>query len=266
MLCCALGAAEPSAQAILAGVRCLFPSPHDESRHRLVLRVDIVPDTPGWSVSAATQARRIKGRDAAGNVLTSELGSWENCPENAEACTAYFSFLLQSRTAWVDVDEKLHVQLAENKATMSLGEVSMLEPSARTVGSVTFGLEPDAANAEESNREQDGTLRRAGLKLVYPEQLHLLSVCRVWKGERDEEMGTEMPPYAQELEMVHAPAAEGMRSTHVELWNAVRGEELEVTVCMTFGTVEVPVRFRAMLGDPAPPALRREMVQAAADP
>ena len=264
--CCCVCRAEPSAHATLAGVSCLFPSPHDGSRHRLVLRVDVAPGTQGWSVVGMPQARRIKGRDSSGNELTSELSSWEPTPGNAESSTAYFSFMLQSRTAWVEVNEMLQVQLAERKVTLRLGEVNLLEPGVFSAEGIELRLVPDASNAESDNRDKDGTLHRAGLRLVYPASLHVMRVCRVWKGGRDEETGTEMPPYLQPLEMVRGEAPEGEKATCVELRDAAPGEALEVTVCMNRESAAVPMKFRAMLGDPAPPAAERKPAQVAAAP
>ncbi|MCH5284743.1 MAG: hypothetical protein J1E42_03995 [Akkermansiaceae bacterium] len=251
---CSLCQAEPSVRVALAGVRCLFPSPHDASRHRLVLRVDVLPETPEWSVREMSRALCIKGRDSSGAVLVSESGGWESTPQRPGARSAYFSFLLRGKKiAWLDVDETLQVQLAEQQRPLMLGRVSMLEAADYAAGGVVFRCEPDAGNAAEENREKDGTLRRAGLTLVYPEGVNILRVCRVWKGGRHEETNAELPPFTLELDVAPATVADGAKRSHVELWDVAPYEELEVTTCASIKEVEAPLRCRVMLGDPAPP-------------
>lgn len=259
--------AEPSAKAVLAGVRCLFPSPHDASRHRLVLQIDVEPDEAGWSVSEAAPMQRIQARDAAGATLTSELCDWEKNPRRADARTVYFSFLLRGKTTWLDIKERLQVQLAEQQRTLRLGEVSMLEPCVLTAeNGVEFCCEPAPANADAANLEKDGTLHSAELLIRYPKQVNILRVSRVWKGGADEDTGAEMPPFSQELELLDTMVEKEMKCSRLRLWDANPHEVLEVTTCASQRTVIVPLQFRAMLGDPAPPAESRASAQASAAP
>ena len=245
--------AEPEVRAELTGVRCLFPSPHDGSRHRLVLRVEVKPDAEGWFVSESpSRSLRIKGRDSAGNTLTSSLGGWDASPYAAGARTANFTFLLPSKIAYLDVNEELEMQLAEKLCSHPLHAVNMLEETRVQAGELSFLCKPDADNADEKNREKDGSLRRARLCIVCPAGVDVLRIGRVWKGGRDEETGADIPPYSQDLDIRHSTTHEGERCAYVVLWDAAVIEELEITTCMIRTSVRVPMRFRARLGDPAP--------------
>lgn len=253
--CCASLADEPSARAVLAGVRCTFALPHGTSRHRMELKVNVQPEVAGWRVcGAVSDGRRIRARDAAGNELLGEMGEWEPMPECEDACSVWLTFPLSGKTRWLDVDETLHVQLAEHSHTRTLGEVSLVAPAAYAVGGVEFVCVPEEGNDAADNRESDGSLRCARLTLIYPDHVNILRVGRVWPGGVDEETKTEWPPYAQDLDIKDTAAAEGLKRTVVELWHAEPAVLLEVTTCASRSMVDVPLRFRAMLGDPAPPA------------
>ena len=245
------GGAEPTAHATLTGVRCIFPSPHDVSRHRLLLRVEVKSDTPGWRVMGAdTNELRIKAEDKEGRKCTSELCEWEPLPKDATARSASFLFLLRGRAPWLDVDERICVQLAENLEVERIKDVSLTEQGSISIGKEEAQCLPDAANSAPQNRDNDGTLRRAGLTIIFPEAVNLLKVSRVWVSCEE----TDARPYAQEVEITHGEAGEGKRSAHIVLWNAAPRETLEITTCTGMSMVRVPLKFRAMLGDPAPPS------------
>lgn len=252
-LLCGMGRAEPTARAVLAGVKCLFPSPHDASRHRLMLQVDVVPDEPGWFVSEAPSlARRIKGRDSGGNVLSSEPCNWEGAVQTPGAKSACFTFLLRSKISWLDIDEKLEVQVAEKLSTLPLPGVSLLTERRIQTDELCFLCRPDAANADEKNIEKDGSLRRAKLSIICPPGVDVLRISRAWKGGRDEETGAEVPPYSQDLEIRHTTTKEGETCAEIVLWDAEPTVDLELTTCLNRCTIRVPLQCRAALGDPLP--------------
>lgn len=254
-LLCGIGQAEPAARAVLAGVRCLFPSPHDASRHRLMLLVEVKPETPGWFVSEApSRARRIKGRDSGGNVLTSEPCNWEIPAHASEARTACFAFLLQSKISYLDIAEKLEVQMAERLSTLPMPNVSLLEETRVQAGELSFLCRPEPDNADENNREKDGSLHRAKLAVICPPGVDVLRISRLWKGGRDEETGAEVPPYSQDLDIRHSTTPAGERCAHIVLWDTAPTADLEITTCMNRCTIRVPLQCRAALGDQVPPA------------
>lgn len=244
------GGAEPMAHATLTGLRCIFPSLHDVSRHRLLLRVEVKSDTPGWRVMGAdTNELRIKAEDAEGRKYASELCEWEALPKDATSRSASFLFLLRGRMPWLEVDECIRVQLAENLEVERIRGVSLTEQGSLCIGKEEAQCLPDAANSAPQNRDNDGALRRAGLTIIFPAAVNLLKVSRVWEGGDD----AEAHPYAQEIEITHGEESEGKRSAHIVLWNAAQRETLEITTCTGVSVVDVPLKFRAMLGDPAPP-------------
>lgn len=250
--CCACGD-EPTAHAVLAGVRSLFPSPHDASGHRVVLRVDVQPDAPGWRVCEMPCKRYIRGRDSEGRELTGDWGGWEASPHGENGRSVQYTFGLPGRITWLDIKEKLEVQLAEQLHTMRLGAVDMIAPGHYTAEGVVFRIEPDAANAEASNRERDGSLCRARLTIVYPAEVNIMRISRVWHGGRNDEPDTELPPFSQAVEVLHTVTQGAEKRTRIELWVASPTEELEVTTCARSCLVAVPLHFRVMLGDPVQP-------------
>lgn len=243
--------AEPSASARLTGVRCQYPSPHDGSKHRMILRVDVQPDTPGWVVyESSARAMRLKGRDSAGNSLISEPSDWEALPGQPGGRRAYFSFMLQGRVDRMEVQETLQIKLAEHLRSHSLRSVSMVEETQHESAGITLRCKPESSNSAAENREADGTLSRAGMSIIFPDDVNILRVSRVWRGVSDELPVEEMPEYSQDLEFKLYTTPSGEKYAYIVLWGAAAEEDLQITTCRSQCTVQAPLRFRAMLGEP----------------
>lgn len=250
LLAGATHAAEPVAQATLGGMRCIYSPPHDESGRRMELRVVVSPMEQGWQVNeAGSRAQRIRGTDNAGNTLTSAPCAWGEAKDPG-ARTAYFVFPLSGRVDYLLVDEVLQVQLARDLRRLKARALSMLTPTELPVpGGGHILSTPDSSNAEETNRDADGSLLRADLTLTCPPGVSILRAVRVWTDPGEKKAAADQSFGTQDLEVRHSVTRTGKSVTRIVLWNAAETEHLELELCSGQVTVHVPMRFRAMLGD-----------------
>ncbi len=250
--------AEPEVQAVLTGVRCIYSSPHDGSGRRIELQVELRPTKQDWQVNeAGSRTQRIHGIDQFGNRHTSAPCAWERRSDLPHSCIAHFLFPLLSKVEYLRVDEFLRVQIARQALRLPQQKVNMLEQSALPVPGVEQPIHcvPSDSNAAPSNREPGGFLRRADITLRCPAGISILRVSRIWLAETSasEQQSTtpvEYGSYSQDLEVHHTSHPNGESSTAIVLWNALPSELLEIEICRGQHTVRVPLKCRAMLGDP----------------
>lgn len=255
-------AANPGVRVELASTRCIYSSPHDESGKRIELRIEVSPSEEGWHVNeGGSRGKVITGMDPAGNEYKSAPCSWEKTPGKEGSRTACFVFSLKNKVERLVIREQIQVRLAHELRTFSDLEVDLLQPNQVTLPGSELPLtcKPDPGNAEEANREKDGTLHSAGLTLICPPGHSILRVGRVWRSDQKEE-GKDSS-YTQDLEVRNRKDADGNEVAHVTILAAQEKECLEIETCGEQSSVQVPLHLRAMLGDPAPSAS-----QAAANP
>ncbi len=256
MLMMAIGtasAADPGVRAELSGTRCIYSSPHDESGRRIEVRVEVSPEEEGWHVhEAGSRGLVISGLDPAGNEYKSSPCAWEKTPGKEGSRTVCFVFPLKTKVERLVIREQIRVRLAHELLAIRGSKVNMLQPTRIPVtGSDEFiDCTPDAANAEPSNREKDGTLHAAGLTLLCPPGRSILRIGRVWEAEQGSDPDSS---YTQDLEVRNSTDGQGHEVAHVLIWEAQEEESLEIEMCAGQSSVLVPLRVRAMLGDPAPP-------------
>ncbi len=255
-------AANPGVRVELASTRCIYSSPHDESGKRIELRIEVSPSEEGWHVNeGGSRGKVITGMDPAGNEYKSAPCSWEKTPGKEGSRTACFVFSLKNKVERLVIREQIQVRLAHELRTFSDLEVDLLQPNQVTLPGSELPLtcKPDPSNAEEANRENDGTLHSAGLTLICPPGHSILRVGRVWRSDQEEE-GKDSS-YTQDLEVRNRKDADGNEVAHVTILAAQEKECLEIETCGEQSSVRVPLHLRAMLGDPAP-----SVPQAAAKP
>ena len=252
--------AEPGVQAVLTGVRCIYASPHDESGCRMELQVELRPTEQDWQVNeAGSRTLRIHGSDQLGNSHTSAPCVWERFSARPNSCIAHFLFPLLSKVEYLQVNESLQVQIARQALRLPQREVSMLQQGSLMVPGLAEPIRciPDDSNASPDNREPDGSLRRGGVTFHCPRGISILRVSRVWLANPSPAGQQQILPtdkhnsYSQDLEVRHTIHPSGESSTSIVLWNALSSERLEVEICRDQHSVRVPLKCRAMLGDPA---------------
>lgn len=248
---CAAELTEPTAQAKLGGMRCIYASPHDGSGRRMELRVVVSPMESGWQVNeAGARAQRIRGTDQNGNTLSSAPCAWGESAGNPGSRTAVFIFPLPKRVDYLLVNEVLQVRLARNPRKLEPLEIDLLKPTELPVpgGEGAIRCIPAEKNGRVANRDADGSLLRADITLICPVGVSVLRAVRVWSASETSVSGNANHA-TQDLEVRHFTTDQGETGTSIVLWNAGEKERLQLELCSGQRAVSVPLRFRAMLGD-----------------
>lgn len=236
--------AQPEVSAHLLGMRSDYRARQAGEKDALTFTIGCTP-APGLVLCASPElAQHLRITDAGGQTLETAATELHPTREGGDAKAVDISLLSQPKGEWFDVTGELNFRVASHPVELPCFEMNLTEPTSIALAGKTFDVRPAPENTEKANLER-GVLKEAVVVLRYAPDVTILHIARVWEGETE---GAQQERYLQPLDIDTEEDADGMRATHLRLWDVRPKESFIITTCESVRTVRVPLHVRLRLG------------------